>query len=75
MIPNVVDCNAPLWRNALKTTLQEGNEVDLTNLDYTVEGAFCELLAFAHGMTFTLDAKQSIGSFRLRNTIAVGRGI
>ena len=75
MSPTVLDCNAPLWRNALKTAVQEGNEVDLTNLDYTAEGAFCELLAFAHGMIFTLDAKRSLGSFRLRNTVAAGPGI
>ena len=65
MSATLLDCKAPLWRNALKTNLQEGNEVDLANLDYTVEGAFCELLAFTHGMKFKLDAKNSIGSFRL----------
>jgi hypothetical protein len=61
----LIDCNAPLWRNALKTNLQEGNEVNLVNVDYTIDGVFCELLAFAHGMTFQLDAKNSAGSFRL----------
>jgi len=29
-----LDGNLPLWRNSLKTTLQEGHEVGLTNLDY-----------------------------------------
>jgi len=62
----VIDCNAPLWRNALKTNLQEGNEVDLAHMDYTLDGVFCELLAFAHGMTFRLDAKNSAGTFRTR---------
>jgi hypothetical protein len=61
-----IDCDAPLWRNALKTNLQEGNEVDLANVEYTVEGAFCELLAFSHGMMFTLDAQRSAGCFRKR---------
>ena len=58
-----IDCNAPLWRNALKTNLQEGNEVDLLNIDYTTYVVFCELLAFSHGMTFKLDAPNS---FRVR---------
>jgi hypothetical protein len=62
----LIDCNGPLWRNALKANLQEGNEVDLVNIEYTVEGAFCELLAFSHGMTFQLDVKNSAGSFRKR---------
>ena len=50
----VIDCNALLWRNALKTSLQEGNEVDWENIEYTADGVFCELLAFSHGMTFQL---------------------
>jgi hypothetical protein len=62
----LVYSNAPLWRNALKTNLHAGNEVDLQNIEYTVEGVFCELLAFSHGMTFTLEVKRSAGSFRQR---------
>jgi hypothetical protein len=60
-----IDCKAPLWRNALESNLQEGNEVDLLNIDYTIDGVFCESLASSYGMTFTLDAKNSTGAFRL----------
>jgi hypothetical protein len=62
----VIDCKAPLWRNALKTNLQERRQINLRNIDYTVDGAFCELLAFSHRMIFSLDAKNASGSFRKR---------
>jgi len=62
----VVDCKTLLWRNVLKTHLQEGRQIDLLNVDYTVDGAFCELLAFSHRMIFSLNAKNASGSFRKR---------
>jgi hypothetical protein len=43
----VIDCKAPLWRNAIKMNLQEGRQVDLLNVDYTVDGAFCDSWLFS----------------------------
>jgi len=35
-----VDCKTLLGRNVLKTHLQEGRQIDLLNVDYTVDGVF-----------------------------------
>jgi hypothetical protein len=50
----------------LKVNLQDGDEVDLTNFDYTADGQLCEMLSLTHGMIFRLDAKNQAGFFRRR---------
>jgi hypothetical protein len=48
----------------LKRNLQEGVEVDLLNVDYSVDGLFCEMLAISHSMTLRLDVRNRVGKFR-----------
>jgi hypothetical protein len=67
MQPVRIDCADDDWMTLLKNKLQEKSEVDLANFHYTVNGKFCETLAFAHAMEFRLDAKNSAGFFRKRS--------
>jgi hypothetical protein len=64
--PIIISCKAPDWRDVLKVNLQDGDEVDLTNFDYTADGQLCEMLSLTHGMIFRLDAKNQAGFFRRR---------
>jgi hypothetical protein len=67
MNPVKISCAEPDWRNVLKTDLQDGLDVDLTNFDYTLDGQFCELLAMSHSMQFKLDARNGAGFFRKKS--------
>lgn len=62
--PAKIDCANKDWKTAVKTHLQQGTEVDLSNFYYTENGQFCEMMALAHSMQFRLDAKNSAGFFR-----------
>ena len=66
MQPVKIDCANKDWKLLLKTNLQDGVEADLVNFYYTENGEFCEMIAFAHAMEFTLDARNSAGFFRRR---------
>jgi hypothetical protein len=67
MNPIIISCKACDWKNVLKVNLQEGIEADLTDLDYTVDGHFCELIAASHPMRLKLDVRNHAGFFRLRS--------
>jgi hypothetical protein len=70
MKPAAIDCANRDWKAFLKNTLQDGQEADLMNFDYTVDGHFCEMLAMAHGLIFKLDVSHNAGSFRKRASAA-----
>ncbi len=61
-----IDCKEDHWKALLKEELQDGQEVTLSNFDYTANGTFCELLSVSHGVSFRIDYKNSIGFFRKR---------
>ena len=63
----VVDCTELDWRRTLKQHLEEGTEVDLMHLDYTMDGEICERFANSHGMGFEWDAAGNVGRFRRGN--------
>jgi len=65
VIPIIISCIAPNWKNTLQVNLRDGIEADLTNIDYAVDGQFCELLAASHSMRLKLDGKYHTGFFRL----------
>jgi hypothetical protein len=67
MKPPIINCTSLDWKSTLKSRLQKGVEVDLSNFEYTIDGALCEMLALSHGMVFKLDAKNRAGHFRKRD--------
>jgi hypothetical protein len=66
MKPVRIDCQHEGWKAQLKESLQQAQEVQLVNFSYTLDGQFCETLAFSHSMRFELDAKNQIGFFRAK---------
>jgi hypothetical protein len=47
MRPLKIEGTEANWKVLLRRNFQEGIEVDLSNLDYNVDGQFCEILAMA----------------------------
>jgi hypothetical protein len=58
-----IDCEHEDWKTKLKEFLQNRHEVQLVNFAYTVDGQFCETLAFSHSVRFELDARNQTGFF------------
>jgi hypothetical protein len=52
------------WKMLLKKNLQDGDQVDLINFDYTLDGRFCEMLAVSHSMRFTIHPENKAGFFK-----------
>jgi hypothetical protein len=59
-----IDCVDKDWKMLLKKNLQDGDEVDLIDFDYTLDGPFCEMLAIAHSMRFTIRPESKAGFFK-----------
>jgi hypothetical protein len=68
--PTVVNCSTLRWREALKSELQAGVEVDLINFDYTADGQIVEMLAISHSLNFSLKAAERRGAFRVKSSRA-----
>ncbi len=64
MRPLRLDCSERNWKVLLKRNLQEGIEADLDNLDYAVDGVFCEILAMSHSMTLRYNSRNRSWVFK-----------
>jgi len=64
MKPLRIDCAEEDWKVLLKRNLQDGIEADLDNLDYNVDGVFCEIVAMAHSMTLRYSARTKSWLFK-----------
>jgi hypothetical protein len=60
----IINCAEEGWKALLKRNLQDGIQVTLDNLDYAIDGQFCEILAISHSMTLKLDVRNKAGLFR-----------
>lgn len=61
-----IDCAQDDWKNILKNAIQEGNEAELVNFDYSINGQFCAELTISHALQFVLDPKERAGFFKNR---------
>jgi hypothetical protein len=58
-----ISCCDKDWKSSLAEALRQGKAAELSDLDYTKDGAICEKLAVQHRMELLFIARQHIGRF------------
>ena len=64
MRPLKIDCSKKNWKALLKRNLQDGIEVNLLDLNYSMDAPFCEMLAMADSTSVRLDTRDRIAKLR-----------
>jgi hypothetical protein len=58
-----VSCSDKEWKDSLAEALRHGKAVELSDLDYTKNGAICEKLATQYNMDLFFIAREHVGRF------------
>jgi hypothetical protein len=58
-----LSCCEKTWQKSLSAALQQKRAVELSDLDYTKDGAFCEQLAIEARMHLFFIARERVGIF------------